>query len=142
MNNKMIIGVIVLIVLAGGSYLLLNKDSTPAATSTPETSSSKTSTPGTDTTTQTASATITYSNDGFSPGSTTVKSGDTIAIKNTSSNDLQLDSDPHPEHTGNTELNVGVVNPSQTKTFTVTKTGTFGIHNHLSTSNTATIIVQ
>lgn len=88
------------------------------------------------------SATIIYSDSGFSPKTITVSSGAIIAIRNTSSSDMQFDSDPHPVHTGDTELNVGTVAPGKTVTFKVTTTGTHGYHNHLNPSDTGTIIVQ
>ncbi len=87
-------------------------------------------------------ATITYDGNGFSPSTTTVKAGDTIAIKNTSSKTLEFDSDPHPVHTDDPELNVGVVAAGKTVTFKVETTGTHGVHNHLDSSQTATIVVQ
>lgn len=92
--------------------------------------------------TASAVATITYSDSGFSPATTTVKAGDTVAIKNTSSSVMQMDSDPHPVHTDDTDLNVGTVNPGETKTFVVTNKGSFGFHNHLAPSNTAKIVIQ
>lgn len=87
-------------------------------------------------------AVITYTNSGFSPETITVASGATITIKNDSSRDMQLDSDPHPAHTTNEELNVEIVKPGQSQTFVVKRTGTFGYHNHLNSSQTGTIIVE
>lgn len=89
-----------------------------------------------------AAATLTYTDNGFSPSSITVKSGDTVAIKNNSSQTMQLDSDPHPVHTNDPELNVGTVEAGKTVTFKVEVKGTHGVHNHLDSSETATIIVQ
>jgi|SRR5664279_5349880 len=145
MNKSIIIGLVAVIVIGGGGYLVLHKNNNNPSTastaqSTPSSApSSQSSSPSSN---QQAAATITYSDSGFSPSTTTVKSGDTVAIKNTSSNDMQLDSNPHPIHTDDTDLNVGPVSAGQTKTFTVTKTGTFGFHNHLNPGDTATIIVQ
>ena len=84
---------------------------------------------------------IEYDGNNFTPNQLTVDAGTTITIKNLSSKNLQFDSDPHPAHTDNTELNVGVVAPGQSKTFIITKKGTFGYHNHLNTSDTGTIVV-
>lgn len=87
-------------------------------------------------------ATFNYSEKGFSPSTITVKSGDTVAIKNTSSQAMQLQSNPHPSHTDDSELNVGTVEAGKTVTFKVQTTGTHGVHNHLDSSKTATIVVQ
>ncbi len=139
MTKSIIIGLIAIIVIGGGGYLALHKknNNSSAASSSQTTPSSSSSS-----TNQAVAATITYSNNGFSPSATTVQSGDSVAIKNTSSNDMQLQSNPHPIHTDDGDLNVGTVGAGQTKTFVVTKKGTFGFHNHLNPSDTATITVQ
>ncbi|HYH36222.1 MAG TPA: cupredoxin domain-containing protein, partial [Candidatus Saccharimonadales bacterium] len=87
-------------------------------------------------------ATITYTDDGFSPAKITVKTGTTVTIRNESSNALQFDSDPHPAHTDNEELNINNVPTGGSETFTVKRTGTFGYHNHLNASDTGTIVVE
>lgn len=140
MQKSLIIGLIAVVIIGGVGYLALHKKTgtTPATNSTTNTASTSNSSGGS----QNAAATITYSDSGFSPGSTTVKSGESVAIKNTSSNDLQLDSNPHPAHTDDGDLNVGIVGPGQTKTFTVTKKGTFGFHNHPNPDDSGTITVQ
>lgn len=142
MTKWIIGGVVAVLVIGGGILFATNNKKTPAPTTTATTPSSQTTTNNSSNTDQTVAATITYSNSGFSPATTTVKSGDTVAITNTSSGTLQFDSDPHPEHTDDVDLNVGVVAPGETKTFVVTKTGSHGFHNHLNSSHTATIVVQ
>lgn len=136
MKKAILVIILVVIVVAGGVYLVMrmNKNSSSTANTA--------STQNTQSNTTPASATITFSGTGFSPSLTTVKSGDTVAVKNTSSNDVQMESDPHPIHTDDVDLNVGLVSPGQTKTFTVTKTGTFGFHNHLNPDNTGKITIQ
>ena len=136
MTKKLTIALIVLIVIGLGAYLVLHQNKTYKST-TSNTSSSATSGSSTQ-----AAATITYDGSGFSPATTTVKSGDTVAIKNTSSSDMQLDSNPHPVHTDDTDLNVGMVGAGQTVTFKVTKKGSFGFHNHLNPSQTAKIVIE
>jgi plastocyanin len=134
MNQKVLWIIIVAVVVIGGAtgvYFAMQKDA-GAPSNTAKTSDSS----------KPASVTITYSDSGFSPSKVTVKAGDTVAIKNTSSSDVQFDSDPHPVHTDDEELNVGVVAPGQTSTFTVTTKGTFGYHNHLNPSDTGTIVIQ
>ncbi len=133
MNKKTawIVGILIIIVIGVGVYIAMPKN-------TSSTSSSSSSNGAN----QSAAATITYSDSGFSPALVTVKSGDTVAIKNTSSQALQMDSNPHPAHTDDTDLNVGTVPSGQTVTFTVTKKGTFGFHNHLNPSDTGSITVN
>jgi plastocyanin len=145
--QKAIIAIVAVVIIGGGSYLVLHKNSDKDSNksnsqtgqpSYPSGSSSQASTSNS----QPAAATITYSDNGFSPATVTVKAGDTVAIKNTSSRDVQFDSDPHPNHTDNEDLNVGIVNPGQTMTFKVTKTGSHGYHNHLNPGDIGTIVVQ
>jgi plastocyanin len=136
-NNKVLIGIVVAIVVIGGAtgiYSAMQKDASAPSNSNNSSQS--------DVSNKTAAATITYSDSGFSPSKTTVKAGDTVAIKNTSSSELQFDSDPHPVHTDDEELNVGTVAPGETAKFTVTTKGTFGFHNHLNPGDTGTIVIQ
>ncbi|OGL30676.1 hypothetical protein A3F37_03585 [Candidatus Saccharibacteria bacterium RIFCSPHIGHO2_12_FULL_41_12] len=139
MSKTIIIGLIAIVIIGAGGYLVLYKNSTspPVSSSTQGASSSNSSNDK-----QNVAATITYSGSGFSPKATTVKSGDKVAINNTSSRAVQFDSDPHPSHTDDGDLNVGTVGAGQIKTFTVTKTGTFGIHNHLNPNETAQITIK
>lgn len=134
MNKKTawVVGILIIIVIGVGVYIAMPKN-------TSSTTSSSSNSNGAD---QSAAATITYSDSGFSPALVTVKSGDTVAIKNTSSQALQMDSDPHPTHTDDTDLNVGAVPSGQTVTFTATKKGTFGFHNHLNPSDKGSITIN
>jgi plastocyanin len=145
MSTKWIIALVVVVLAAIGGAVALSGNSSNSSSKTPSTASS-TSNPSTSSqpasSDQSSGATITYSDSGFSPSTLSVKSGTTITIKNTSSRDIQFDSNPHPAHTDDTELNVGIVSPGQSITFTVTKAGTNGYHNHLNPSDTGTIVVQ
>lgn len=145
--KQVIIAIVIIAVVGGGGYLLLNKNSDDSQKSNDSTTQTASNDPSTNTQSQPAddqpaTATITYSNSGYSPSTVTVKSGDKVVIKNDSSRDMQFDSDPHPAHTNNEELNVGVVGPGESMSFVVKRTGTFGYHNHLNASDTGTIIVQ
>ena len=141
--------IIVILALVGGAFAISKRNSNKTQPTTSTNQTSTNSTPSTSDTTasgtsaQTSSdATITYTDNGFSPATLTVKSGTKVTIKNDSSNPLQFDSDPHPVHTDDPELNVGVVSPGKSMTFTVTTKGSHGYHNHLNSSDTGTIVVQ
>lgn len=141
MKKTVLSVVLVAVVIAVAVVALTHKssntnDSSAQNSSTPASSSSSSSS------STKAVASIAYSASGFSPSTITVKSGDTVAIKNTSSTDMQFDSDPHPVHSDDTDLNAGLVSPGQTLTFTVTKKGTFGYHNHLDPSQRGTIVIK
>lgn len=142
--------IVAVLIIAGGAFVIMkkndNKKSTTNTTSqttnnAPANNASDNSQPANNQSSP-AAATITYSDSGFSPSKITVKSGDKVEIKNTSSHSMQFDSNPHPVHTDDPELNVGVVAAGQSMTFTVTTKGTFGYHNHLDSSQTGSIVVE
>ena len=142
-----IIAVVVLAIIGGGAYALTrnsnNNSNKPTTKSTTQQQApNTTSNSSSSNTEQSSGATITYSDNGFSPSTLTVKAGTTVTIKNTSSGDMQLASNPHPTHTDDPELNVGLVQSGQSMTFTVNTKGTHGYHNHLNPSDTGTIIVE
>ena len=136
--KKGIITVVIAVTLIGGGLAImsLNKSSSTTDGASPQTSASS------ETTTQTGASTITYSDKGFSPSNITVKAGDLVSVTNNSSSSLQFASDPHPQHTDNKDLNVGVIKKGQSMTFRASKIGTFGFHNHYQAGDTGMITVQ
>jgi plastocyanin len=150
--NKTIVAIIAVIILAvaGGTLALMSGDSdtkkpesgsaTSSTSSTTTDNSTQTTTPAGDSTA--AANTITYTNDGFKPSSLTVKAGSKVTVKNDASGSLQFDSDPHPEHTEDPEINIGLISPGSSQTITVTKTGSHGYHNHLNSGDTGMLIVE
>ena len=152
--NKTIVGVVVAIIIIGGGALALtrgnsgNKNNDSNVSSKPSTApasaSEETITPQTktDTDQQSSSTMITYTDSGFSPSKITVKSGVQIVIKNNSSQVIQFNSNPHPAHTDNPELNVGEVGAGKSATFTVTTKGNWGYHNHFNRSDVGRIEVD
>jgi plastocyanin len=101
-------------------------------------------TPGTDKQpTEQTGVTVSYTNAGFSPTVLRVKKGTMVTFKNDSSGKLWVASDPHPMHTGlpGFDSNDGI-DQSESFSFTFVRLGTFGYHNHLNTTDKATIIVE
>lgn len=88
------------------------------------------------------SAVITFDGTSFSPSSLTIKTGESVTVKNTSSSTVQVNSDPHPTHTFFPDLNVGAISPDSNDSFTVSKVGTYTYHNHLNASQKGTIVVE
>jgi plastocyanin len=138
---KIIVAVVVVALLGAGGYYAM-RQSAPATTVTETDRVDQPAQTESKDESEAVAATITYTDDGFTPAVTTVKSGETVKITNDSSDHLELDSDPHPAHTDNSELNVGIVAPGQSKTFRLSTKGTWGIHNHLDASNTAEVNVE
>lgn len=89
---------------------------------------------------------VTVSDSGFDLSEVTVKSGGKITWTNSSSSKVQVASDPHPIHTENKELTNGEfvadLAPGASVTVTVTKTGTWGYHDHLNAAQRGKVIVE
>lgn len=142
MNNKIIIGVIVIALFVGiGLIVKSNKGYTPSnptLTTTPPVTNSE----------ATASATeapkdlVTLTADGFSPATLTIKTGDKVTWVNKSGSAATVNSDPHPTHTGYSPLNLDKFPDEGTLSLTFDKPGTYGYHNHLNPGQKGTIVVQ
>jgi plastocyanin len=135
-STIVIAGIVALVIVVGALAMMKHPSTQPASTSTSPAAST-----ATDNSKQ-AAAVITYGSSGFSPDLTTVKSGETVTFENKTSEEIQVDSNPHPIHTDDTDLNVGSIAAGQSKTVTLTKMGTFGFHNHFDPGDTAKITIQ
>lgn len=135
------IGIIVILVFAVGIFVFVqNRNaSTKELTSSNSSSSNQSST---NASVASDSVTITYTGSGFSPSSVTLKAGGKLTVTNSSSNEMSFNSDPHPSHTANSELNIGTIAAGGSKSVTLNNVGSWGYHNHLDASQTGTIIVK
>lgn len=136
MSNKkrIIIAIIAVAIVAGaGIWYTIATSNKTAAPATPG---------ATKESDQPAAATITYDGTTFTLSTDKVASGSNITVVNSSDKELDFDSDPHPVHTDNTELNEGLITPGESKTFTVVTKGTWGFHNHLDASQRGSITVE
>lgn len=126
-NNKVIIGIIILVLLIGVGFIV-----------------SRTAPQITESTTQkvSASSEATLTSAGFSPQSLTVKAGSTITWINKSGADATVNSSPHPSHTDYPPLNLGIFPDGGMLSLTFDKAGTYKYHNHLNPSQIGTIVVQ
>lgn len=142
-----VLGIIVAVLVVGGAAWALTKDkdktdsNTNTGSTTPAADSSGVidSAPPTDG--SESAAVITYTDDGFSPVTLTVKAGTVVTVKNESSSTLDFASDDHPTHKINSDLNVGDIEPGKSATFTA-KVGTWGYHNHLNANDAGTLTVE
>lgn len=145
MKNILIAAAVVIVIVAG--VFLLTSDGEEAPVSENETTSNQeqttepTAEDDTQETSLAAGPTITYTNDGFDAQSYEAIAGSEVTIVNNSSDDLEFSSDNHPTHTINTELNTRSLSPGQSLKITVERTGTWGIHDHLNSQHTTTLIV-
>lgn len=86
-------------------------------------------------------ATITYTDSGFSPSTLTVARGTTITVVNHSSDLLKFSSGPHPTDNEDPEINMDMLTPGKQGSFIVSKLGTHGFHNHYNEDKTGTLLV-
>lgn len=100
--------------------------------------------------------TVKYTAQGFEPATLTVPAGTTVTFVNQSGDDMWIASDQHPTHTSfdgtskDEHCAAGYTGPKpfdecgtgSTFSFTFTKAGTFGYHNHRNDDDHATIVVQ
>lgn len=144
-TGVVVTGIIATVLVIAGFIIIGKKDNAPdqnTATSPPAASEQSADASNTADQPPAAAAVITYNGSLFSPSQVTVNKGDTITVKNESSTTVDFESDVHPIHTDNPELNVGGIAPGQSKSFTVNTVGSWGYHNHLNTSQTGTIVVR
>ena len=138
MSKKVVIGLIIVVIVFGlGAWWLASSMPSSSEVPKPETSNEKSTLPDT-----TAAATITYTDSGFSPATLTVKKDDTIKIVNQSSTSLEFSSDDHPTHKEDPELNMAIILPGKDAMLKVTKTGSWGYHNHLKSSDEGHLTVE
>ncbi len=148
-NNLMVVASVVAVFAALGIILFLanqnmnNNDTSMDQTQTTDTARNDANDQpaDNDTNQDIAATTITFTDDGFSPNSYTVKKGTVVTVKNNSSESMQFSSDDHPQHQENSELNLSVIQAGQSGTFTPTTVGTWGFHDHLNERRTGTLVV-
>ena len=160
MYMKNFIWALVVVVILGGGYLLLQNKAAPAT-------QTDTTTPTSDTTNTNGSlganvgvevgintpTVVTYSTAGFSPSEVTVKKGGTVTWTNTSGGDMWVATGPHPAHTGYSGTALAAHCPDttgtaldqcangSTYTFTFDKVGIWPYHNHSASTKFGKVIV-
>lgn len=147
MNNKIILGVIIALIILGGILFIASQKSTSPQSTTPQTqpaSPSATTQPSASpTSSQNAQNMVEYGSNGFNPKTLTIKVGQTVTWANKDTDNLQIASNPHPVHTNYPLLNsVGLIKPGESKSFTFSTAGKFAYHNHLEPNNTGEVIVE
>lgn len=160
--NKVIIGIIVVAVIAVGGYFLLRSPQyqAPSSNLAPQSTSQGTAptapapttqAPVTQGTPPAEQNVVTYANAGYSPNTITIKAGETVNFKNSSSQSMWTASGVHPTHRlypttggciGSTFDACKGIQPGNSWSFKFDIAGTWKYHNHLSPSDTGTIVVK
>lgn len=159
MNGKLIGGILVVVVVIAGSwYLFSGKTASAPVTNSQVTLPEVTTAAATTTSPTTTAITITYSDSGFSPKSISIAVGTSVTFVNKSSERMWVASDPHPSHTAydgtsrSQHCVAGYTGPipldecaaaaaDGSYSFTFTKVGTWGYHNHAHDELSGTVVV-
>lgn len=148
-----VIGVILALIVVGGIVLVVSgsqDEEAPSTDSANRSSDNTTTAPPEECTNETGKTEVTLvydAGENFAPQCMTINSGTTVTYRNESKFALDVGADPHPSHTGNREVSkeefeLPIEPNGGTANTVMTKTGTFGLHNHENASATATIIVE
>ncbi|MEK7518418.1 MAG: hypothetical protein AAB424_02420 [Patescibacteria group bacterium] len=89
-----------------------------------------------------ATTAITITSSGFSPSAFTVKAGAVVTWTNNSGVDIRVSSDPHPTHTDLPGLDSASLGSGDSYSFTFTKVGTWGYHDHFDPTVKGSVTVQ
>ncbi len=86
---------------------------------------------------------LTYTDNGFQPSFIAVRSGDIVKFRNQSTVGMWVASNPHPTHSDYSEFDQRrSVNANAEYSFTFTKVGVWGFHNHEKSNHQAVISVD
>lgn len=169
MNRNTLISLLAIVVIIGGILYYLNNSagepdllsqqatSTPVttgteATSTPATSGGTTTGTGLNASVQTV--TVTYTDQGFSPATITIRRGSRVRFVNATSESMWVASAQHPTHTtySGTSRTEHCPDTAGTAfdqcaagnsfTFTFNKVGSWKYHNHMDSEDVGTIVVR
>ena len=154
---KTVIAIIVaIVVIAAGYFLFVHKAAAPTTAQPAAPVEATPTASSTGAAPVNAAATVTYTNQGFSPSTVTIKKGQTVEFVNNSAGSMCIASNPHPIHngySGTTQTQhcpntAGIafdectlVSSGGTYTFTFQKVGSWGYHNHADHSMTGTVVV-
>jgi len=143
--NKIIIGVIIIVIIALGGYLLFKNYNAPTPNSDTSSQPTAQETPIAETNI------VVYTDTGFSPNPINIKAGDTVTFKNASSQSMWTASAIHPTHNqypttggclGSTFDACQGIRPGLSWSFKFDLVGTWKYHNHLNPTHFGAIIVE
>jgi len=162
-KNIIIVAVLVIAVLLLGGYFLFKLNNPSTVANQPENQNQAPQEPvdATGDVPQEPLPPVThevmYTNNGFTPSTITIKTGETVVFKNESSSGMWVGSAMHPSHTvysgtslqehcpdiANTSFDqCASAQPGQSWSFTFNKAGSWGYHNHVGSSHFGKIIVE
>lgn len=157
MNGK-IAGIVVVVVLIIAGIWYLSSQNAPATTTVGQTPSTGSQMAPATSTPTASGVTVTYSSNGFSPANVSISAGTLVTFVNNGSEGMWIASDPHPSHQGYDGTTrsqhcaqnysgpapfdeCASVPPGGSWSFTFTKVGAWGYHNHADATNAGHVTV-
>lgn len=155
MNNKLVVGLVVLLLGIGAGWYFLGGRKSQYSPATSEKTTAEVSAPATSpaggqeaTSATGAGATgekmvVKYTESGFAPNILTIKVGTTVTFMNETGSAMWVASAVHPTHQllpGFDQLKS--VGKGGTYDYTFVKVGTWKYHNHMNSGDTGTVVVQ
>lgn len=148
-RNLLIIAAVVILVAVGG-FLFVKSQQQSSQVPTPEeikqnvtiTEQSASPAESASPSAMMESVVVTITDSGFSPSAATVKVGESVTWINKGSTKHTVDSAVHPTHQVYPRLNLGAINPGESKTLSFPDAGTFKYHDHLNPQFTGSVTVQ
>lgn len=146
MNKNLIwVAVVAVIVLLVAAKVFHLKSALMGSSTPPSTQSSVTTSNVTSSASPSASVTknvVNITATGFNPATITIAAGDSVVWMNTDSAPHNVNSDPHPTHTDYPPLNLGTIQPGDSKSLAFPTAGTYKYHDHLNPNLHGTVVVQ
>ena len=140
--NK-IIGVVILLLIVGGAALVLtNQKSDEKSNNSSSRQSSEAQQQASNPIATGSEQTVVFNDVGFSPEMLTSKVGDKLLIENKTTRQVEIQSSPHPDHSGNPELNIGTIEPGETAAVTLSVAGTYSFHEEQAPDKQVKLVVQ
>lgn len=136
-----VIGAAVLIGLTVAAILWSQNSQQPATERQPASASTDSAPAANEPADSSATTTITFTDNGFSPSVVRVARGTVVTVVNESSSPVEFSSDDHPAHRDNPEMNMARLAPGERGTFTASTPGEHGYHDHIDHSKTGTLVV-
>jgi plastocyanin len=135
MNNKLIIGIItIILVIVAGYFLLNNSKSKVENVEQPITKATKP--------TAEPIKAIKVTKNGFEPSNITIKAGTRLIWINESGEPATVNSDNHPTHLLFPFLNLGEFDNKSSVQADFDKAGTYTYHNHLNPEEKGKVVVE
>lgn len=145
MNRGLVIALVAVVVLIG-AYAVY-RTTAQTTTTAPVTSSSPAPTsaevmPATTPAASTSAMMVTVNSTAFTPKTITIKVGETVTWTNSDTTAHNISSAAHPTHLVYPPLNLGMIQPGESKSLSFPTAGSYSYHDHIYPKLTGTVVVQ